>query len=240
MNAIFALRRHNHPRKARRTFFAAIAVVVGLLGTTARADHPEDNSFFQVGGANFMAFEAEAGHLADTGDASFWQRVEDPGDSPSEGFLLRPTVNFTGGAPASTSTFVLNFNDDSAPYHLYVRHKRFGGGSSDSLFTPDDFGEAPGFINRNGQLDGPEDVYNWWESPDVFDADAGAPQTFVMGSREGNMGVDRIVLSQQTGLSNAQLDALANSPNIPEPSSLLLAALGLLGLLGCGRRRRWR
>lgn len=27
---------------------------------------------------------------------------------------------------------------------------------------------------------------------------------------------------------------------IPEPSTLLLAALGLLGLLGCGRRRRWR
>ena len=186
-----------------------------------------------------MAFEAEAGHLADTGDASFWQRVDDPGDSPSEDFLLRPTVNFTGGAPASTSTFVLNFNDDSAPYYLYVRHKRFGGGSSDSLFTPNDFGEAPGFINRNGQLNGPQDIYNWWESPDVLNvADAGVPQTFVMGSREVNMGVDRIVLSQQAGLSNAQLDALANSPNIPEPSTLLLAALGLLGLLGFSRRRR--
>ena len=208
----------------------------------ARADHPEDNSFFQVGGADFMAFEAEAGHLADTGDASFWERVEDTldlGDPPSGDLILRPTTNFTGQSPASTATYILTFNDNSDPYHLYVRHKRFGGGSSDSLFTPDDFGEAPGFINRNGELNGPEDVYQWWESPDVYDADVGE-QTFVMGSREVNMGVDRIVLSQQTGLSDAELDALVNSPIIPEPSSVLLAALGLLGLLGYGRRRRWR
>ena len=101
---------------------AAMGYIV-LLNAPVLADHPGDNQFFQAAGADFMAFEAEAGHITDTdlGTASIWRRVEDPGNLPSEGFILRPSANFTGGAPASTSTFVLDFLDNSDPYHLYVR-----------------------------------------------------------------------------------------------------------------------
>lgn len=41
-----------------------------------------------------------------------------------------------------------------------------------------------------------------------------------------------------TALTQAELQALAPTPNIPEPSSIVLAAMGLLGVLTRMRRRR--
>ena len=70
----------------------------------------------------------------------------------------------------------------------------------------------------------------------TYDATAGDSVTFYIKPREPRYLTDRIVLSQDGDLSEAELNALPNSGSaVPEPgAALALAGAGLLAL----RRRR--
>lgn len=95
--------------------------------------------------------------------------------------------------------------ESAGVYTLYVRSRGFST-SSDSFYAPDALGVTPE-INQSSSSNS---TFRW-NAPTtivVQTSDVGLPRTITLGKREPNTEIDALVLSNDTGLSDAQLDQL--------------------------------
>lgn len=103
------------------------------------------------------------------------------------------------------ATFEVEFSTEGT-YTAYYRARGFNG-SSDSLYTPDDFGVDPDnneSLSNNG-------VFRWEKDPRTFSITAGntgVPLEFRIGMREQDAQFDAFVLHLNSSLSDGQLDEL--------------------------------
>ena len=211
----------------------------------------------QDAGANFVAFEAE------DFDAPLTVLTDPTATTPFPPIVLTPITdaNASGGEAVNAAPtpggfsrnevgddaylgYQITFNE-GGEYRFYLRYASRAGGT-DSFFAPTAFGVDPtsgSFVETSPPQTGGNSVYQYEELADADGefldfavADGGETVEFYLKPRENDFRFDRIVLSQDTGLSDAELAALPNSSGvIPEPASALAGAIAL-GLLGLRRR----
>ena len=165
----------------------------------------------QRGGESYVAWEAEDFHTNVTNSTNPWQVITDA--NASNGVTLTPNGTNHTAPGGGVATYQLRFGGEGT-YRLYFRMSSVDGGS-DSMFRPTDFGVAP-TDPPSPHLSITGGVYEWYNdsaSPTrylVETTDLGTTLTLSVGSREAVFRVDRFVLSTDTGLSDAELDALLN------------------------------
>lgn len=161
-------------------------------------------------------------------DGDIWMLAQV--DEASGGAVIKAP---TGSRSDSSSHETLALYDlvfgEAGEYTAYYLARGFSG-SSDSFFTPDDFGVDPDVtenVSSNGSFR--------WENGGEFDIDqvhVGMPLEFRLGRREGLTEIDAILFHHNSGLTSLQLDAILAS-TVPEPAGFGL----LLGLAACVRGR---
>lgn len=103
------------------------------------------------------------------------------------------------------ATFELEF-ETPGQYTAYYRARGFSG-SSDSLFTPDDFGVDPDNnegLSNNGQFRWEKDSRTF----EITESHLGVPLEFRLGMREQDAELDAFVLHLNGSLSDRELDEL--------------------------------
>jgi hypothetical protein len=147
----------------------------------------------------------------------------DAGNTTGALALSTPAVYSTLSLFGSTGNgtnivnYTLNFADSST--------------QSGTLSFPDWFGNSPVAIDANGRVDqsGPEDVNSG--NPNIYQENISFTPT--------GAALDSISLSYNSGPGNTAIFALSGTPvAVPEPASLVLFAIGAVGLLSIGHRRR--
>ena len=160
----------------------------------------------------YRAFQAEdAGALLDpNGDGDTWQVVTSSGALGGEALRAPagPRTDLNPGGHDALAVYDLTFTE-AGIYTAYYRARGFSG-SSDSVYTPEDFNQDPTLtesLTNAGQ---------WrWEvgsSFTVSTSDLNVPLELRIGRREGGAEIDAIVLHTLAGLSFLELDALFNLP----------------------------
>lgn len=201
----------------RGTFGAIFAVAAAALVLAASLAGPSNAApFTQRSGSNYIAWEAEDYHsLTSVIAANGFSIVSDAGASHGQA-IESSGSHYTTPPGGDIAAYQLQF-DAEGTYRLYFR--RINSPSGDSLFRGPDFDEDPAVPPS------PHVRYdlNWtwleddWAPPTGYPArytveagDLGSTLELRIGSREVGHRIDRFVLSTDTGLSDAQLDALAN------------------------------
>ena len=111
------------------------------------------------------------------------------------------------GTHETLALYDISFSEEG-DYTAYYLSRGFDG-SSDSFFTPDDFGIDPTNtenISSNGAFR--------WENGDEFSISAvhvGMPLEFRLGRREGDVEIDAIIFHHNGGLTSQQLDEILAS-----------------------------
>ncbi len=103
------------------------------------------------------------------------------------------------------ATFELEFETPGV-YTAYYRTRGFGG-SSDSMFAPDDFGVDPDnsrSLSSNGQFSWVKDSLTFT----ITESHLGVPLEFRLGMREQDAELDTLVLNLNSTLSDSELDQL--------------------------------
>ena len=181
-----------------------VALLAFALTPTAHA------LIIQRAGDDYVAWEAED-YTVEINDA--WNEVADA--AASDGQAMVVTVTNTAEPGAGMLGYDLQFAADGQ-YRLYFRMA--SNSSGDSMFRPADFDVDPGYA-VSPHLPNTNNVYTWYNdslAPTtryvVDPADVTTPNTLQLrvGSREVPFKVDRFVLSKNTSLSDAALDALYN------------------------------
>ncbi len=155
-------------------------LVIEAEDFTAITDPDNDGDIWTVASVN----EASGGEVIKAPEGS---RTDLPGD-PHETLAL----------------YDIAFSEEG-DYTAYYLARGFDG-SSDSFYTPDDFGVDPDStenISSNG-------IFRW-ENGDEFSISAshvGMPLEFRLGRREGDSEIDAIIFHQNGGLSAQQLDTI--------------------------------
>ena len=149
--------------------------------------------------------------VASVAEASGGQVIKSPNGSRSE-----PALHGT------LSLYNVSFSEEGE-YTAYYLARGFGG-SSDSFYTPSDFGVDPADtenISSNGSFR--------WENGAEFTINSlnvGMPLEFRLGRREGDSEIDAIIFHENGGLTSTQLDAILASAN-----SVLLGDVDLNGVV---------
>lgn len=171
-------------------------------------------------------------------EAEDFSAITDP-DSDGDVWTVEQIVGASGGkvikapdgsrsdasAHETLALYDIAFGE-AGSYTVYYLARGFDG-SSDSFFTPDDFGVDPDNtenVSSNGAFR--------WETGGTFslsEAHVGMPLEFRLGRREGDTEIDAIIFHQNGGLTTLQLDALLSS--VPEPGTLCLLAAGSVCLI---------
>lgn len=182
----------------------------------------------QLPPGDFLAIEAEDFSLVSDpdGDGDVWTIVTDEDASNGEA-IKAPTGSRTDLADDPHETIVhydLVFGE-AGEYRAYYLTRGFSG-SSDSFFTPEDFGTDPEDIENisNGGVFA-------WESGAEFElseSHVGMPLEFRLGRREGLAEIDAIIFHQNGGLTATQLDTILASVRVPEATSFVLVLIPLL------------
>jgi hypothetical protein len=204
-------------------------------------------------GSNFIAFEAEIGDIDNTYDTPSigWlvDGVTTPPAGASGGSLVVSTENNSDGDPQPHNTLTYNIDfTKSGSYSFWFRAAFTGQGYED---TRTNAPNNDSFYYESGTIDDAtlewttlnslsvlsDTSWKWYNGGANIDVSAAGASSWLISNREDGMILDRIVLvhPDYTGtVDAAMLDGLANNP-VPEPSTLSLAVLGLIGLI---RRRR--
>lgn len=114
-------------------------------------------------------------------------------------------VDLPSEAHDTIATFDLEFTTEGT-YTAYYRARGFSG-STDSLFSPDDFGVDP----DNAQNLTDNGIFDWEAGAATFDITAshlGVPLELRLAMREQDAEFDAFVLSLDSNLTDAELDAL--------------------------------
>ncbi|MCK6500851.1 MAG: hypothetical protein L6Q38_15350, partial [Nitrospira sp.] len=178
-----------------------------------------------------MAFEAENTTTRVQGTPETWDTRSDASASGGSSLVAGGT-NSTGDSPHSFAQYQIKFAT-AGTYYLYYRWKteeaRTAGdnATANSSWIPLAFGDlkTPGADSQssftrtdsNNTSAPANNAYAWRRELDtvVYTVDAAAlaaVQTFSVGTREAGMTFDRFVFSTEPALTDAQLEALANSP----------------------------
>jgi len=135
--------------------------------------------------------------------------------------LVNKSGNNTNSTGAS-ATYHIHFNAPGT-YRLYVRDK-FAGTGDNSMTVPPSGGAINAAPTTAAVFDDDASVplldgrvlgdYNWalTPTPTTFTVAAAGDTAFTLGQRENGYYVDRFVLSSNTSMTAAQLDALASTP----------------------------
>ena len=154
-----------------------------------------------------------------------------PGNSPG-------TTTINGDYSQDASSILLMLNDGAGAGHLGQ-----GVFFEDINYNPtndtiDILHAAAGDLNGDRMVDN-DDILGILAA-NSFGNPAGGPYTWLEGDNNGDGLVDNTdilnVLAANLFGTDAYAALLANAA-VPEPSSLVLAVVGLLGLMACGRRR---
>ena len=142
------------------------------------------------------------------GDGHVWT-VETVGDASGGEVLKAPDGSRTNlpGVHETLAIYEVVFGEEG-DYTAYYLSRGFDG-SSDSFYTPDDFGTDPDTtenISSNGSFR--------WENGEEFSIDSsnvGVPLEFRLGRREGDAQIDAILFHQNGGLTDNQLNSIIES-----------------------------
>lgn len=204
---------------------------LALLGlAVTECDEVMAAVYEQPRGANFIAFEADAGVNLVTGTPENW--VSAPDAAASGGTALYASGNnSTGDSPHSFAQYSLRFRT-AGSYYIYYRWKADPARTAGDAFTANStwFGSTFGAYSAKGDQStyyrsssndatAPADnVYEWKREAEtvvytVSAADAAGvnPLVFTLGTREAGMFLDRFVFSTSATLTPAELDALINT-----------------------------
>jgi hypothetical protein len=198
---------------------------------------------FQGVGNTYVAVEAEN---ADSFSGADWRLVSTaaPFNSPIGNPVLPAGSNASGAEailhdfastlePPGVANYRFNF-ETPGTYRLYLRISNFEDGANpanywneDSILRPVDFNVDPSTnVALNNLYGGGEGTYAWFNTVvnyTVTAAHVGAEYVdFPVRPRETGLSIDRIILSTNTGLGSAALDALANSQLADNPSRAIL------------------
>ena len=223
-------------KTAFRLLTGSIALYAAALSAQAASVLVQAESFTNAGGAGFVS-------------------LLDP--TASGGRYATTLGDNTAATPSDLGSFQVSFAE-SGTYTLYLRALAEGDaaaqGGNDSFFIPATFGAAPTFPERINDIQNttpdPVPQYSWINiftkqglefggavtgggTSGQYTVGAPGVQTFVIGGRENGLRLDAFVFSTEANLTAAQLNTIAG---VPEPTSVLLGAMGLLGL--ASRRRK--
>jgi|GEM_PF-2300868 len=161
----------------------------------------------QLPPGEFIVIEAEdVSAISDPdGDGNVWA-IASVADASGGAALTAPGGSRTNlpGTHETLAMYDVVFGEEGS-YRAYYLARGFNG-SSDSFFTPDDFGvdpETTEHLSSNGEFR--------WETGEEFEVSSshvGMPLEFRLGRREGNSEIDAIVFHQNLSLSTGQLDVI--------------------------------
>lgn len=216
-------------KRAAIVMLAALAL--GVLSATVQAQITQDT------GATYVAFEAEGATLI-AGTPENWEVTPDATASAGSALIANGTTS-TASSPQSFAQFQINFKT-AGTYYLYYRWRADaartaaeGTGSANSSWVGNRFGafSTPGAsaqvdyvrTDSNNYSSPADNSFNWLREVATLTYPVGAAeiasvQTLTLGTRECGMIFDRIVLSTDSTLTAAALDALRNSGYATTPS----------------------
>ena len=191
-----------------------LAVATALVASCLLAPVPA-GVLVQRTGEDYIAWEAEDydGALTSADPNGWWTQVADADASGGQALNAVVQSGFDYNTPpgGGIANYLLQFAEEGT-YRLYFRRKTADG---DSMYRSPDFNLAPN--DPPSRHITASSTYTWYEdivAPAgrylVEAGDIGSSLGFIIGSREPGFHVDRFVLSTNTGLSNAALDALFN------------------------------
>ncbi|HXI50823.1 MAG TPA: hypothetical protein VNH84_04945, partial [Candidatus Saccharimonadales bacterium] len=191
----------------------------------------ETDVFQQPPGATYVAFEAESPKaILQGGSPTSFVITNDV--TPSGNTALYAAGANNTGFPTSFASYGIKFNTPGV-YKLYFRWRAnplytdADPNAANSFYAPNKFNASTNVINPNPDY-GASTVNNTRVRPESNtyhvdpenanlltvsqeQVDAGAPLYFTVGTREAGMTFDRIVLSQDTALTEAGFNALENT-----------------------------
>lgn len=209
------------------TALALAAFALGLLAAPATAQITQDE------GSSYVAFEAETAVLT-PGTPENWTVANDSAASGGSALAVDGTTS-TGDSPHSFAQMRINFKT-TGTYYLYYRWRADAArtatdnGAANSAWVGSRFGafSTPGnqadYIrtDSNNYLAPGNNSFQWLREVLTLTyvvgvAETSSVQTLTFGTREAGMIIDRVVLSTNSNLTAAALDALANSGAVAPP-----------------------
>ena len=212
---------------------AAIFSVAGLCAGVLLSSPARAATIIQSTGASYVSFEAETPSPIINGTPAIWVVTNDVPASGGQALYIGGTTD-NARAPHSFVQYQIRFATPGT-YNLYYRWRADAARTVADQFTanssliPNTFGAfstagaagAGDFHTgvSNGTQAPANNVYDWTAEADgtttytvtAEQVAAGTPLVLSIGTREAGFMVDRWILSTETGLSDATLDAVINS-----------------------------
>jgi hypothetical protein len=214
-------------RSYSATALTLAAFALSLLAATANGQITQDE------GASYVAFEAETAVLI-AGTPENWTVTNDSAASGGSALVADGTTS-TADSPHSFAQMRINFKT-TGTYYLYYRWRADAArtatdnGAANSAWVGNRFGafSAPGnqadYIrtDSNNYSAPGNNTFQWLREVLTLTyvigaAETSTTQTLTFGTREAGMIIDRLVLSTNSNLTAAALDALANSGAVGSP-----------------------
>jgi hypothetical protein len=233
-----------------------IRALLAIAGLVVLAASSVPAATIYQSGSNLIAFEAENADINNDFDTAGigWlvNGVTSPPAEASGGSLVVANENNTNANdnPHNQLSYAIDFTK-TGTYSVWYRvafssqgyeDARGDSGNNDSFYyEKDTIADATMTwqeINGIGGLS--TSGWTWGTNAATLNVSSTGSQDWIVTNREDGLILDRLVLvhADHSGTVDAAfLDNLANSP-VPEPSTLALATLGLLGMISFGRRRK--